>query len=82
MSNDMNKLHMPTAEGYSDLTFGDKLKAVRKARGLTRKALADRAGIGVSSIVFYENQGVLPNVSTLELICKALSVSAFDLLGF
>lgn len=52
MTSDMNKLHMPTTEDYSDLTFGDKLKAVRKARGLTRKALADRAGIGESSIVF------------------------------
>lgn len=82
MKIDTNKLHIPTDEDYSELLFGDRLKAVRKARGLTRKALADKVGIGESSIAFYENQGVLPNVSTLELICKALSVSASDLLGF
>lgn len=79
---DINKLHKRPEVDFSDLTFGDRLKAVRKARGLTCQALADKAGIGSSTISFYEKRGVLPNVSTLELMCKALGVSASTLLGF
>lgn len=82
MKIDINKLHMPSDEDFSCLAFGDRLRAVRKARGLTYQALADKAGIGKSTIAFYEKMGTLPNVATLELICKALGVSASDLLGF
>lgn len=82
MQVDISKLHNRPAEDDSDLTFGDRLRAVRKARGLTCQALADKAGIGKSTIGFYEKKGTIPNVSTLELICKALKVSASDLLGF
>ncbi len=82
MKVDISKLYNRPAEDDSDLTFGDRLRAVRKARGLTYQTLADKAGMGKSTLVFYEKKGTLPNVATLELICKALKVSASDLLGF
>lgn len=82
MSIDINKLHNQPDINYSGLNFGDRLRAVRKARGFTYQTLADVAGMGKSTLVFYEKKGTLPNVATLELICKALKVSASDLLGF
>lgn len=56
---DINKLHKQPSEDYSDLTFGDRLRAVRRARGMTCQVLADKAGIGSSTIGFYEKRGVL-----------------------
>ena len=82
MSIDINKLQMPPSEDYSELTFGDRLRAVRKARGLTQIQLAEKAGIGQCMVSFYERDEVLPGLAILEWMCKALKVSATDLLGF
>lgn len=46
MSIDINKLHNQPDINYSGLNFGDRLRAVRKARGLTYQQLADAAGMG------------------------------------
>ena len=66
----------------SNLSFNERLKRIRKVRGLTQKQLAKKANISVSLITYYETQNGTPSLVNLENLCKALSVSATDLLGF
>ena len=73
---------IPESEDYSDLTFGDRLKAIREARGYTKKELSKFSGVHPNLISSYENGSRLPNVANFEWLCKALKVSAMDLLGF
>lgn len=79
---DVDKLQMPPSEDCSELTFGDRLKAVREARGISQNKLAKVSGIPQSSISLFETGSTRPTVTTLEWICKALKVSATELLGF
>lgn len=65
-----------------ELTFGEKIKVIRNARGLTQSQLAKMVGIAQLQISLYETGRVSPNLNTLEWICKALKVKASDLLGF
>ena len=79
---EVRKINNLQSEDFSDVSFGERLKAVREARGYTYRGLANKAGIAKSTIYFYETKGYMPNVTTLELLCKALNISASDLLGF
>lgn len=64
-----------------DMTFAERLVALRKQHGLTQQALADRAGIHVTLLRRYEAGKTQPNIDTLRRIALALSISA-DLLLF
>ena len=65
-----------------ELTFGEKIRVIRNARGLTQSQLAEKIGIMTLQISLYETGKMHPNINTLEWICKALNVKASDLLGF
>ena len=51
-----------------------QLRSVRETRGLSREALASRAGVSVSSIVRIESGDYHPNLTTLRKIAEALEV--------
>ncbi|MBM3983645.1 MAG: helix-turn-helix transcriptional regulator [Planctomycetes bacterium] len=62
------------------MLFGEKLKELREAAGLTQGALAERAGMHLFGVAKLE-QGVRePAWSTVQAICTALGVkcSAFE----
>jgi len=69
-------------EGEESRTFvasdtrsvGQRIADVRKARGLTRKALGLAAHVAGQAIANIEVKGTLPRVDTLDLIAKALGV--------
>ena len=82
MKVDANILRQPDKEDFSELTFGDRLRAVREARGISQKDLAVKIGVLPNYISCYERNINNPNIQMLEWICKALGVSASDLLGF
>ena len=63
-------------------TFGQRLRRIRKAQKLTQKELAKKAGINNMSISYYERDIEFPKISSLEWLCKALGVTATELLGF
>lgn len=63
-------------------TFGERLKAIRKEKGLKQYKLAEKIGIYTSQLSKFERGLTVPNVATLEWICKALDVSATELLGY
>lgn len=63
-------------------TFGQRLRRIRKAKKFTQIALAKRVGIANDHICRYEHNRHVPNVIVLEWLCKALGVTATELLGF
>jgi transcriptional regulator with XRE-family HTH domain len=64
-----------------DSSFGPRLTAVRKARGLTQIQLAEASGTTQRSISYYENDDGVPPSSAVIALAKALKVSADELLG-
>jgi transcriptional regulator with XRE-family HTH domain len=63
-------------------TFGQRLRRIRKEKKLTQTALGKKAGIPSHFISDYELGKVFPKCHTLEWLCKALDVTATELLGF
>lgn len=63
-------------------SFGGKLAKARMNKGMSQRKLADITGVCANLICNYESNKVSPKVTTLELLCKALDVTAFELLGF
>jgi transcriptional regulator with XRE-family HTH domain len=58
------------------MTIGEKLMKERKDRGLTREALADRAGVTHVAIWKIETGRVSPRVNTLEKLAIALGFAS------
>ena len=62
------------------MTTGEKIKAARKEKGLTQKALGELCGMCQVQIRRYELGIVTPKISTIERIAKALDVDSYYLL--
>ena len=56
-------------------SIGQKIKALRKTRGLTQVQLADLLGLERASISNYETGRRYPSIPQLESICKVLGAS-------
>jgi transcriptional regulator with XRE-family HTH domain len=61
--------------------FGDRLRQLRKERGLTQAQLGDRMGISQRLVAYYEAQGGSPSPELLVQFAEALGVSTATLLG-
>ena len=73
-------LEMPRRK-KEDSSFGPRLTAIRKARGLTQVQLAQATGSTQRSISYYENDDGIPPAAALIDLAKALRVSSDELLG-
>ena len=63
-------------------TFGDRLRAARLDRGLTVNELAITSGLGFRTVQSLESGSRLdPPASEVVALCRALKVSADELLG-
>lgn len=71
----------PPVPFWAEMSFGQRLLAVRKARALSQQALADRVGLHVTLIRRYEAGKTQPSLDALRRIALALNVSA-DMLLF
>lgn len=69
----------PTA--LMDMDFPERLTTLRKARGLTQQALADKVAVTVLQIRRYESGASQPTLDVIRRLAIALSVSA-DVLVF
>lgn len=58
----------------------ENLRRIREERGLSQRALADRAGVVKSTIYEAEAGRHIPRIQTLEKLADALGVSIVDLL--
>lgn len=63
------------------MDFSERLKTVRKEKGLTQAELAEKAGIAVNSIRLYESGKIVPKLDTIARIARAMGVTANDLVA-
>ncbi len=61
--------------------LGEKIKAVRKARGYTREALAEQIDVSSRFLADIEAGKVGASLITLKRVCQTLGISADYLLG-
>jgi transcriptional regulator with XRE-family HTH domain len=66
----------PTAIAIEDMNFPERLSTLRKERGLTQQALAERVGVHVTGLRRYEAGTAQPTLDVLRRIAVSLSVSA------
>ena len=64
------------------ITIGEKIKEIRKKKGLSQEELAESAKINLRTIQRIENNESEPRGKTLHLICKVLDVNAEDILDY
>ena len=61
------------------MTFGDRLKKIRKEKNITQLELSEMISISRSSIAQYENNIYQPNIETIELIANTLNIDVSEL---
>lgn len=64
-----------------NLTFGEKIKAARKLKGLTQKQLAEKIDAKHNSVSDWENNKNKPDPDTIELLCGVLDIAPNYLLA-
>jgi transcriptional regulator with XRE-family HTH domain len=66
---------------YGETSFGERMAALRKARGLTQVQLAELAGTTQRAVSYYETEAGFPPAPAVIQLAKALQVSTDELLG-
>ena len=55
--------------------FGDKLRALRKAHGMSQPELARRLGVTKQAVSNWENNNIMPSVDMVKKLSRVLNVS-------
>jgi transcriptional regulator with XRE-family HTH domain len=63
------------------MTIGERIREIRKSRGLTQKELGERLGLSYQSIAQWENDLRKPKSETILKIACALGVRYEDIVG-
>jgi len=58
-----------------NLNIGNKLKVIRKLKGLTTSEVAQKVNVSQSYISRFENNKAIPDVEMLANICSALGLT-------
>jgi len=69
------------SEGGEKMTIGEKIKRIRKEKGLTQKKLGQLCGINEVQIRQYEIGKANPKIETVDKIATGLGIPIYDLLG-
>lgn len=59
-------------------TVADRLRRLRRERGMSQRELAERAGVPQPNVSAYENNRRAPNVETIRRLDAALSATLSD----
>ncbi|MBD5153247.1 MAG: helix-turn-helix transcriptional regulator [Oscillibacter sp.] len=62
------------------MTFGERVKQYREAKGYTQEELAELVGVAKTTITGYERGNRAPDVAKIKKIAAALGVTGDDLL--
>ncbi len=62
------------------LYIGDKLREMRKRALLTQKQLADKSGVGITTIIRIERNQVEPHARTIRKLAESLDVEPHELM--
>lgn len=63
------------------MSFGSKLKTLRKEKSLSQRQIAESLGMSINSISQYENDKRFPDEKVLVRLCKYYDVTSDYLLG-
>lgn len=63
------------------MQFGERLKELRSAKGMTQKDLAEKINISPQAVSRWENNEVEPSLETLRRLAEIFDVSMDDLFG-
>ena len=63
------------------MEFGNKLRTLRKAKGLSQENLAKQLGISRQAISKWESNLSQPDIDNIIQLCKIFQISADELLG-
>src|ERR1700751_2621082 len=74
-------LKLTTEHGLDLMTLGQRLRHLRRSRGLTLAELGERVGRAPSALSLLENGRREPKLSLIEALAAALSVPAGGLMG-
>lgn len=56
-------------------TFGGRLEAARKTKGLTQEGLAEKIGVAVSAVEAWESDTESPRANRIQMLAGLLNVS-------
>jgi transcriptional regulator with XRE-family HTH domain len=68
-------------KSYGETRFGERLQAIRRARGLTQVQLAKVAGTTQRAVSYYETEAGFPPAPAVIDLAKALRITTDELLG-
>ena len=66
---------------HEKTNFARRLVTIRKRKGLTQPELAQKLGVSLDMVKYYETRAKSPNSSTLLKIIGALGVGIDELIG-
>jgi transcriptional regulator with XRE-family HTH domain len=66
---------------YGETSFGERLQAIRKARGLTQVQLAEAAETTQRAVSYYETEAGFPPAPAVIALARALKITTDELLG-
>jgi transcriptional regulator with XRE-family HTH domain len=64
-----------------DFNFGEKIKALRKARDLTQEQLAEVLGVSYQAVSKWETNAALPDVTLFPILARFFGVTTDELHG-
>lgn len=63
-------------------TIGERIKTIRKQKGLSQELLSERAGINLRTIQRIEKNETTPRGNTLQMLCQTLDVPIDSLIEY
>lgn len=60
------------------IDIGEKIRSIRKSKGMYQSDLAKKAAIAESTLSYVENGSKHPHFDTLRSICNALGVTVLN----
>ena len=63
------------------MSFGKKIKQLRKERDMTQERLAELLSISPQAVSRWETDVAMPDISLIPVICNLFDVSSDELLG-
>ena len=65
---------------FNKKAFGERLKKIRKQKGLTQEILANSLNVNPATISRFESGRLLPDIEQISIICDELYIFVSDLL--
>ena len=62
--------------------LGERIRQLRKARGITQEKLAEMLGIGTPNISYIENGKFAPSIENFEKLVKLFDIEPYELYKF